>query len=384
MSFYQRKEVKDAIAYFRLSINPDDDEALKRVINYPARGIGETTVNRLMRCAMDNRVSAWAILNNIDKYDTGLRQAAINKLLLFRDMIAEFIEMNRRGDDAESVARAIITRTQLLSSLISDRTPESISKQENLQELLAGVKEFIANKTEEDSESLSLVDFLSEVSLATDQDSDEVSEERITLMTVHAAKGLEFSNVFIVGVEEELFPSAMSCDTLSAIEEERRLLYVAITRAKSHCMISYASSRFRNGQTKTCSPSRFLNDIDPRYLALSAGNDFARPDSFINPINNYRESMRPRVERATRSTTSPFSAHGNVTPTPSSSSAGDEDLHSASELSEGMRIEHSRFGKGDITEIDRSAADVRITVEFDTVGVKKLLLKFARFKIISQ
>ncbi len=384
LSFYQRKEVKDAIAYFRLSINPDDDEALKRVINYPARGIGETTVNRLMRCAMDNRVSAWAILNNIDKYDTGLRQAAINKLLSFRDMIAEFIEMNRRGDDAESVARAIITRTQLLSSLISDRTPESISKQENLQELLAGVKEFIANKTEEGSESLSLVDFLSEVSLATDQDSDEVSEERITLMTVHAAKGLEFSNVFIVGVEEELFPSAMSCDTLSAIEEERRLLYVAITRAKSHCMISYASSRFRNGQTKTCSPSRFLKDIDPRYLALSAGNDFARPDSFINPINNYRESMRPRVERATRSTASPFSAHGNVTPTPSSSSAGDEDLHSASELSEGMRIEHSRFGKGDITEIDRSAADVRITVEFDTVGVKKLLLKFARFKIISQ
>ncbi len=299
---FSRKEVKDAIAYFRLSINPDDDEALKRVINYPARGIGETTVNRLMRCAMDNRVSAWAILNNIDKYDTGLRQAAINKLLSFRDMIAEFIEMNRRGDDAESVARAIITRTQLLSSLISDRTPESISKQENLQELLAGVKEFIANKTEEGSESLSLVDFLSEVSLATDQDSDEVSEERITLMTVHAAKGLEFSNVFIVGVEEELFPSAMSCDTLSAIEEERRLLYVAITRAKSHCMISYASSRFRNGQTKTCSPSRFLKDIDPRYLALSAGNDFARPDSFINPINNYRESMRPRVERATRST----------------------------------------------------------------------------------
>lgn len=382
LSFYQRKEIKDAIAYFRLSVNPDDDEALKRVINFPARGIGETTLNKVLRCAIDNNVSAWHVISNLAMYDTGVNSGTAKKLLAFRDLIQEFIDKNSTGEDAESVARYIITRTQLLSMLLTDRTPESVSKQENLQELLNGVKEFVANKIEEGIDGTSLTDFLGEVSLATDQDNTDTSEESITLMTVHAAKGLEFNNVFIVGVEEELFPSAMSSDSPAEIEEERRLLYVAITRAKINCTISYASSRFRNGQTKTCQPSRFLKDIDRSYLHLATGNDFVHPDTFINPIDNYRASMTPPKRQsfshplvdkpeATAPKTSPNRPAGAI-----------DEQHSANELNEGMRIEHSRFGKGTILAIDTDATDARIEVKFDTVGAKKLLLKFARFKII--
>ena len=384
LSFYQRKEIKDAIAYFRLSVNPDDDEALKRVINFPARGIGETTLNKVLRCAIENNVSAWQVIDNLSQYDLGINSGTAKKLLGFRDLIQEFIDKNASGDDAESVARYIITRTQLLSMLLTDRTPESVSKQENLQELLNGVKEFVANKIEEGAENISLTDFLGEVSLATDQDTQDSSEASITLMTVHAAKGLEFNNVFIVGVEEELFPSAMSCDSPAEIEEERRLLYVAITRAKINCTISYASSRFRNGQTKTCQPSRFLKDIDRSYLHLATGNDFVHPDTFINPIDNYRASMTPPTRR-TFSHPLVDTPEVSRKPQPAPSAAGTatgEGQHSASELSEGMRIEHSRFGKGTILAVDTDATDARIEVKFDTVGSKKLLLKFARFKII--
>ncbi len=386
LSFYQRKEIKDAIAYFRLSVNPDDDEALKRVINFPARGIGETTLNKLIRSAIDNKVSLWQVINRLYELNPGVNSGTAKKLLAFRDLINDFIARNEAGDDAESMARYIITRTQLLSMLLTDRTPESVSKQENLQELLNGVKEYVAGKIEEGIEGTSLTDFLGEVSLATDQDTQEQPEASITLMTVHAAKGLEFNNVFIVGVEEELFPSAMSADSPAAIEEERRLLYVAITRAKTNCTISYASSRFRNGQTMICSPSRFLKDIDRSYLHLSAGNDFVRPDSFINPIDNYRASgsrakghsfSHPLIDK-------PVSA-ARCEPLPATQSAPDgNSQHYVDELSEGMRIEHSRFGKGTVTAIDTEAADARIEVKFDTVGVKKLLLKFARFKIIDR
>lgn len=382
LSFYQRKEIKDAIAYFRLSVNPDDDEALKRVINFPARGIGETTLNKVFRCAIDNNVSAWKVISNLASYDTGVNSGTAKKLLGFRDLIQEFIDKNSTGEDAESVARYIITRTQLLSMLLTDRTPESISKQENLQELLNGVKEFVANKIEEGADGTSLTDFLGEVSLATDQDNTDVSEASITLMTVHAAKGLEFNNVFIVGVEEELFPSAMSSDSPAEIEEERRLLYVAITRAKLNCTISYASSRFRNGQTKTCQPSRFLKDIDRSYLHLATGNDFVHSDSFINPIDNYRSSMTPPKRQSFSHPLVDRTSTPSPKPASSAASAAGEGQHAASELEEGMRIEHSRFGKGTILSIDTDATDARIEVKFDTVGSKKLLLKFARFKII--
>lgn len=393
LSFYQRKEVKDAIAYFRLSINPDDDEALKRVINYPARGIGDTTVNKLLRCAIDNRVSVWGVINNLVHYNPGVNNGTAKKLLAFRDMIQSFIDLNEEGKNAEEVAKYIITETRLLSILLSDSTPESISKQENLQELLNGVTEFVSNKQEEgDEEHTSLTDFLGEVSLATDQDSQEGDGERLTLMTVHAAKGLEFSNVFIVGVEEELFPSAMSCSTQSEIEEERRLLYVAITRAKNFCMLSYASSRFRNGQTKTCSPSRFIRDIDPQYLNLCSGTSIS-DSPMVNPVENYRSSfhsstgtfgsmrggnMRSLGERK-RQSSAVTSAPRQASAVASSSGS---DIHNVNELAEGMVIEHQRFGTGKITTIDTSSADARVVVEFANTGIKTLLLKFARFKII--
>ncbi len=384
LSFYQRKEVKDAIAYFRLSINPNDDEALRRIINYPTRGIGETTVNKLLRCAIDNRVSMWQVISDLEQLNPGINSGTAKKLTAFHDMILSFIDMNNKGLDAETVATRIIGDTKLLSMLFTDRTPESISKQENLNELLNGVKEFVSSKQEEGQEGITLNDFLAEVSLATDQDTQDTSGERITLMTVHAAKGLEFSNVFIVGVEEELFPSAMSCSTISEIEEERRLLYVAITRAKSFCMLSYASSRFRNGQTKTCSPSRFIRDIDPQYLSLNSGTTLSRHEQTFNPVEKYRSSFHSATPAAPRRTFQKTSqSRQQIVNIPSSpeTGAGNYPLHSISELHTGMLIEHARFGSGTITGIDNTSADPRIVVEFDNVGNKTLLLKFARFNI---
>lgn len=390
LSFYQRKEIKDAIAYFRLSVNPDDDEALKRVINYPGRGIGETTINKLVRCAIDNRISVWQVLNDIDSYNPGVNSGTAKKLESFRSLIQRFIDMNRQGRDAEEVAVTIIRETGLLSVLLTDRTPESISKQENLNELLNGVKEFVTGKIEEGlPEETTLRDFLGIVSLATDQDQDETAEERVTLMTVHAAKGLEFANVFIVGVEEELFPSAMSSSTLSEIEEERRLLYVAITRAKRFCMLSYASSRFRNGQTNTCSPSRFIRDINPQYLHLVSGTSLGSSQPRVNPVEKYQSSFHSSTQRGRMAESSiPSWRHEKTESSvrqPKSTSAdnGDFSLHNVNELSIGMKIEHPRFGAGEITNIDTASVDPRITVSFSNVETKTLLLKFARFNILS-
>ena len=388
LSFYQRKEVKDAIAYFRLSINPNDDMALTRVINYPARGIGDTTIRKLTACASDNRVSIWTVINNPTNYNLNVNSGTLKKLQAFRDLIQSFIELNEAGNNAEEVAKHVIRKTQLLSILLSDKTPESISKQENLHELLNGVKEFVSNKLEEgNTENIALTDFLAEVSLATDQDTqdEENGGEKLTLMTVHAAKGLEFSNVFIVGVEEELFPSSM-CSTQSEIEEERRLLYVAITRAKQFCMISYASSRFRNGQTKTSSPSRFIRDIDAKYLNLCSGTTIGGNNSFTNPVDNYRKSFHSETKTyyAPRNLKPLKNTNGTSasTRTIPSGNPSYSDIHKAENLSAGMIIEHQRFGTGKITTIDTSSADARIVVEFANTGTKTLLLKFAHFKII--
>lgn len=390
LPFYQRKEVKDAIAYFRLSINPDDDEALKRVINNPSRGIGVTTVNKLLHCAIDNRVSVWQVLNDIENYDPGVNSGTKRKLDSFRAMIQRFIDMNLQRKDAETVAVAIIRETGLLSVLITDRTPESISKQENINELLNTVKEFVATKVEEGlSDETTLRDFLGAASLATDQDQEETSGERVTLMTVHAAKGLEFANVFIVGVEEELFPAAMSSSTLSEIEEERRLLYVAITRAKNFCMLSYASSRLRNGQVGPASPSRFIRDINPEYLHLVSGTSLGFPQHRVNPVEKYQTSFHSVTSKgfkATQESSEPSWRNKTMSipsvPKPADTSAGNYSLHNSSDLKVGMTIEHPRFGTGEITNIDTASVDHRITVNFSNVETKTLLLKFARFNIV--
>lgn len=382
LSFYQRKEIKDAISYFRLAVNPNDDEALKRIINVPARGIGETTVNKLLRCAIDNRVSAWEVLDNMNCYPLGVNSGTAKKLMGFHELIQEFRRMVEQGDDAYTVAHAIVSRTQLLSMLLTDRTPESISKQENLQELLSAVSEFVANRTET-GEGVSLADYLGEISLSTDQDTQAANEPSVTLMTVHAAKGLEFNNVFVVGVEEELFPSAMSADSPMEIEEERRLLYVAITRAKNNCFISYASSRYKNGQTKMCTPSRFIKDMDSRYLRLSPGTESIGQTGFHNPVERYYDSMRSSRKPSFRHPlVNDEPARSVSRPAQPSSAAGGSGVHSLNELKEGMVIEHSRFGRGMITQVLKEAVDEKIVVDFDAAGEKKLLLKFARFNIV--
>lgn len=386
LSFYQRKEVKDAVAYFRLAVNPDDDEALRRVINFPARGIGETTVNKVARAAMDAGVSMMAVLNDPDGYGLEVHSGTRRKLAAFAEMIRRFADKVASGDDALAVASEIIRTTGLLSMLITDRTPESISKQENLNELLAGVKEFTEMRREEGEVELGLASFLGQISLATDQDSDDVAEERVTLMTVHAAKGLEFNNVFIVGVEEDLFPSSMAQGSVSEIEEERRLLYVAITRARSFCMMSFASNRYRNGQPALCSPSRFLHDIAPCYLNMKAGATIGAPRSRRPSYSDYVAAARMAHYPVRQASPSPAAARATA-PAASAPTSGDASFSTmpgadGSRLKSGMVIEHNRFGRGTIIEVDTSQPDHRIKVVFDNSGEKLLLLKFAKFKII--
>lgn len=396
LSFYARKEVKDAIAYFRMAVNPDDDEALRRIINYPARGIGETTVNKLVRAAIDSNRSIWQVICSLDSQNPGLNSAALRKLDDFRAMIQSFIDADARGEDAEQMATRIIGVSRLLTVLLTDNTPENLSKQENINELIAGVKEFKSTRAEEGNNDVSLADFLADVSLQTDQDQqddDAQGAERVTLMTVHAAKGLEFNNVFIVGVEDDLFPSAMAKNSIQEIEEERRLLYVAITRAKNFCMMSYATSRYRNGQTCQTTPSPFLRDIDPQYLKLTSGatlSGYATPSfssyqkSYHTPGAGIPLTSRPVPGSAgtTRPVPSPGAHLGHRIDTPVSKPSSSGGIHQASELAEGMMIEHSRFGKGVISLVDTSNPDARISVDFENTGSRVLLLKFARFTIL--
>ncbi|PWB04006.1 ATP-dependent helicase [Duncaniella muris] len=393
LSFYQRKEVKDAIAYFRLALNPDDDEALRRVINFPARGIGETTLAKLTRAAIDGNVSLWTVIQEPDRYPAGLNAGTLRKLDRFAGLITEFVQADRKGADALELATRIIERTEMLKMYLHDSTPENLSKQENLQELISGVKGFVETRVEEGSDSMSLADFMAEVSLATDQDSDsgDASEERVTLMTVHAAKGLEFNNVFVVGVEEELFPSAMAQDSPAQIEEERRLMYVAMTRAKKFCMLTYAGSRFRNGQTVCCRPSRFLRDIDQRYLRLATNDNLGDDAPKVRPTVNYTASMAGSarslnsLRKVQPSSGAPqsFRRPGQMQPS-AGKPASDVRyaLHSVSEVAEGTVIEHAKFGRGAIVNIDTAGPDPRITVKFENTDTRTLMLKFAKFSIV--
>ena len=390
LAFYQRKEIKDAVAYLRLSVNPDDDEALRRIINTPARGIGDTTLKKLTAAAMRDGCSIWQVLSRPDEHPLDVNRGTRAKLDGFYDLIYGFAELAAAHTPADELADHIIATTGLVANLVHDNTPESISQIENLQELLNGVRQFVADRREEgaDEAQADMASFLTEVSLATDQDGkdpDDGVAERVTLMTIHAAKGLEFGNVFIVGAEEELLPSAMSLDSASAVEEERRLMYVALTRAKRFCMISYAASRFLNGQTKTCQPSRFLRDIDPRYLRMTTGSTIAGPsrspesfrDSFHTPSVSPAMRVHPR-----RTEPSPVQRPVAAPASAPAASAGEYTTHSSAELAPGTVIEHQRFGRGTVLEVDTSALDHRVRVQFDQVEPRVLLLKFAKFKIL--
>lgn len=414
-AFYQRKEIKDVIGYFRLAVNPDDDEALRRVINFPARGIGETTLKRLQAAATEAGVSIWTILDNPDKYSTGVNAGTQKKLNAFTDMIHEFIADSGKSD-AYELGQLIYNRTGILLLYAHDSAPESISRQENLSEMLNGLKEFVESRRESGEGDTDMMSFLSEVSLATDADEkDKTDEPKVTLMTVHAAKGLEFKHVYIVGAEEELFPSSMAMDTIADIEEERRLMYVAITRAKKSCVITHARSRFRNGQTKMTSPSRFLADINPKYThSAESGNlrgdrdDTDRP-TFADPTSNYFRSQtrsggsgfyggsgsygnngsgygsfgnggsgsyRPGYGRPSnlRRVRADMAAPGAAS-TPASGVSADD-------LKPGTRIEHNKFGVGIVVKTGHISGEPSITVDFGPVGIKNLLLKFAKFKVV--
>ena len=392
LSFYQRKEIKDIISYLRLIVNPHDEEAFKRVINYPSRGIGDTTVNKVISAATENNVSLWTVLNAPIDYALPINSGTTKKLTDFREMIERFIEQNTRLS-AEEMAAIVVKESGIVSSLFQDRSVEGISKQENLQELLKGIAEFCELRREEGVEQVSLADFLSEVSLLTDQDNDKDEQaNKVTMMTVHAAKGLEFKNVFVVGLEEELFPSSMSKDNPRAVEEERRLFYVAITRAEENCVLTYAKSRFRNGQSAMCSPSRFMKDIDVRLLDVPADSSadtfaaarerFQRP-AFTSPFQQPRA-----VEKEEPSFISPVAQAQQrqrltkvetTTSTPASSSAPASDL---SGLRVGAKVRHDRFGEGEVIAIEGDGGNAKATVAFTHFGQKQLLLKFARLTII--
>lgn len=390
LSFYQRKEIKDAIAYFRLTVNPDDDEALRRIINFPARGIGDTTLNKVMRAAIDKNVSMWKVITDPDTYGLEVNSGTKRKLDGFSSLINNFIAANQDGMDASELSKKIIQDTRLLSSLFHDNTPESISKQQNLQELLNGTNQFVTDHVEEgDDSGIQLVDFLAEVSLATDQDENETAEQRVTLMTVHASKGLEFGNIIVVGVEDDLFPSSMAKSSIAEIEEERRLLYVAITRAKHHCILTYANQRYRNGQVVQSLPSPFLRDIDVQYInTRDAANSGIYDDLGLSRnalLSSYHSSSPAQSHKTVvvrGSNTTPTSSRKPGNDTPLSSATGNLLTHTAGELSVGMKIEHSRFGHGTITNIDTTSIDHKITVQFSNVDTKVLLLKFAKFNII--
>lgn len=401
LSFYQRKEIKDVLAYFRLAVNPHDEEALKRVINYPARGIGATTLGKITEAATRCRVSLWTVLEEPLTYGVELNKGTSAKLQGFRSLVASFIEM-AVTEDAYEIGGAIVRQSGIMRDICQDRSPENLSRQENIEELVNGMHDFCATCREEGNSHVLLSDYLSEIALLTDQDeSGEEEAPKITLMTVHSAKGLEFKNVFVVGMEENLFPSAMSMDSYRQLEEERRLFYVAITRAEEHCFLSYAKSRYKYGTMELGRPSRFLKDIEERYLnwpqeATVARKVDERAARFRREWREEREERSYREEGPSMFDGGPMPEEPVkfVKPAPprklrkivpaeesglaaSPSAAGGQDG-----LSVGAQIEHERFGVGEILRLEGTGDNRKATVRFRNAGEKQLLLKFARFKVI--
>ena len=392
LSFYQRKEIKDVIAYFRLIANPNDEEAFKRIINYPARGIGDTTVGKIIQAAQAYGVSLWQVIKEPGLFPMDVSKGTMTKLQNFRQLIEGWIE-RLQTEDAYTLGHDIIMNSGISKDIYSGRNPEDLSRQENLEEFLGGMQDFVESRKEEDmGDEVYLPDFLQEVALLTDLDSDEGdSNDKVVLMTIHAAKGLEFPTVFVVGLEENIFPSPMCTNSMRELEEERRLLYVAITRAEKHCILTCAQNRFRYGRMEYDTPSRFIRDIDPELLEVhgEAGGAESR-----KPYNNWMQNPRPVATQfkadpkpravAPRQQEKPVDPFGPnfkrvynaVAPRPMASAPSASDLH------EGARIEHQRFGVGTVVRIEGTGENTKATVEFRNAGTKQLLLKFAKFKII--
>ncbi|MFA7155373.1 MAG: 3'-5' exonuclease, partial [Proteiniphilum sp.] len=377
LSFYQRKEIKDVISYFRLIVNPNDEEAFRRIINYPTRGIGDVTVAKIALAAQQHQVSLWQVLAAPEACSLGVHAGTARKLEGFHTLVSGFIEKNK-SLNAFELAQEVIRQSGIAAEAYEDMTPEGMSRTQNIQELLNAMNEFVATRQEQGEEQNRLADFLSEVSLLTDQDTDrEAENEKVTLMTIHSAKGLEFNHVFVVGMEEDLFPSPMARTEMRGLEEERRLFYVALTRARESCTITYAKSRFRNGQTNPARESRFLNDIDPAYLNMDRQTALGRRKK--EETDDFWGSMRKkRLEKEPAFT--PPKQGVSLQQSYSSASLSKE----AVELQEGDTIEHERFGRGVVTAIEMGGSDRRAFVDFESAGKKQLLLKFARFSIVGR
>lgn len=402
LSFYQRKEIKDVIAYFRLAVNPHDGEALKRVINYPARGIGDTTLNKIIATAAQEGVSLWTVISSPLDYGLNINKGTHAKLQGFKDIIADFVSKVDTYN-AYDLGKEIVGASGIMADIIQDTSPEGLSRRENIDELVNGMYDFCDIRRQEGNERMFLTDYLSEVSLLTDQDGEkDDSVPKVTLMTIHSAKGLEFRNVFIVGMEENLFPGPMSSDSPRALEEERRLFYVAITRAEENCFISYAKNRYKYGKPEFCNPSRFLKDINPAFLKMPADSGFTSVRNEGYTKRNY-ECGYERNETYRSSGPSMFDGGEMpqepvrfVKPVPPrnlkrivpvsqnpavsrSAETGKADTHG---VEVGRLIEHERFGRGEVVWLEGSGDNCKATVRFENAGDKQLLLKFARFKII--
>jgi DNA helicase-2/ATP-dependent DNA helicase PcrA len=384
LSFYQRKEIKDVIAYFRVVANPDDEEALRRIINYPTRGIGDTTVAKIVETANLHNVSLWSVIQQPIVFDLKLAKGTLAKLEAFKQLVEGWTARIAQ-EDAYELGHSIIMESGISKDIYSSNNPEDLSRQENLEEFLGGMQDFVESRKEEDrGNEIGLSDFLQEVALLTDLDSEGDEEQpKVTLMTVHAAKGLEFPTVFVVGLEENIFPSPMCVNSARELEEERRLLYVAITRAEKHCILTCAQNRFRYGKMEYDTPSRFIKDIDPSLLRVEGNSglpgmssrttapSFGSSASYRRPVQNPRPvatqfmaEPKPRLVPVRQEAPRAQSAIGNIG------------------LQEGNVIEHQRFGIGRVIKIEGSGENTKATVEFKNAGTKQLLLKFAKYTIV--
>lgn len=400
MSFYQRKEIKDLIAYLRIVINNNDEEALKRIINYPTRGIGDTSVNRLMILADQENKSIWQIIENCEMYPE--LKAAIKNLADFRDLIRSFIIVNK-NQNAFETATHIAKKSGILKVLYEDKSVEGTARYENIEELLSGIEQFV----EEDEISMldeaptekNLANYLQNIALLTDQDKDEPeNNDRVQMMTIHASKGLEFNNLFVVGLEENLFPSQMSLSSRSDLEEERRLFYVAVTRAMKKLTLSYATTRFKFGNLQHCEPSRFLKEIDPSLLDITVkmrdpfekdeSESGWRQPSFGRGFGFERKDKSPEPKNTTMSGFSgkpPINnpigkiIPKNAKPPVIANFVADD----SSKIEQGMRIEHQRFGSGIISLLEGKGDERKATINFDEYGEKKVILKFAKLRILN-
>ena len=390
ISFYQRKEIKDVLAYLRMVVNPQDDEALKRVINYPARGIGSITQEKLENYAAEAGIPIWQLLTGIESSKLSVNRGTFDKLVQFRSLIKEFQDIAAKYD-AYDLALNVASKSGILKDLYNGQTVEDRSKVENIEELLNAIREFV-EKNSKSGEETDIAKYLENVSLLTDMDNEKPEDKnKVTIMTMHSAKGLEFSNVYVAGCEEQLFPSRLSLDNPHDLEEERRLFYVAVTRAKKHVMITYTRSRYRWGVPVNCEPSRFISEIDEQYINWPLQK---KPDAFILDDDSWQSApgfskKRKDVKSDTLSPHSRLksfrhsSRPGNNIITSKHTPDPDFKPDNPDLIKVGMKVEHQRFGQGKVIHLEGNTQDKKATVFFQSLGQEKqLLLKFAKLRIV--